>query len=166
MVAAKILTPTMNPASPSLIACMTRNGVAAIAAISPMPWLMLFAISSPRDCSRWDTASDVLMPDTSRVTTAPKSMGCRSDFNPTLGYVGLKPGLRLVEILDPRQRKFRDVLTDRFDFLAVVAQLGIQALQHRMRMAVEQTLSDDAVHATAQFGLADFITDDLTNQLA
>ncbi len=37
-----------------------------------------------------------------------------------------------VEIFDPCQRKFRDMFTDRLDFLAVIAQLGVQALQHRM----------------------------------
>src|SRR5688572_11761909 len=60
MVAAKTLAPTMNPASPSRTACAMRNGVAASAATSSTPWLMLFAISSPRDCSRSGTASDML----------------------------------------------------------------------------------------------------------
>ena len=50
-----------DPASPCRTACMTRNGVPASAAISPMPWLILFAISSPRDCSRRGASSDVLM---------------------------------------------------------------------------------------------------------
>src|SRR3989304_10235029 len=55
-----------------------------------------------------------------------------------------------VEMLDPRQRKFRYMFGYRFDLFAVVAQFGMQALQHRLRMTVEQELAEDAVHTAAQ----------------
>ena len=41
---------------------------------------------------------------------------------------------------------------NRCDFFLVIAQPGMQALQHRMGVAVIQALAEDAVHAPAQFG--------------
>jgi hypothetical protein len=41
----------MNPTLSWFIACKTRKGVPADMATSPMPWLMLLAISSALDCS-------------------------------------------------------------------------------------------------------------------
>ena len=50
IVAAKMLTPTML-ATPWGIALRTRTGVTASTARKPIPWLTLFAISSPRRIS-------------------------------------------------------------------------------------------------------------------
>ncbi len=44
---AKTLAPTMFQTVPARTAATIRIGVAAIASASPMPWLMVFAISSP-----------------------------------------------------------------------------------------------------------------------
>src|SRR6476620_156297 len=49
---ANTLAPTMPAVSPRWLAAMTRIGKAANVAIKASPWLMLFAISSPRDCGR------------------------------------------------------------------------------------------------------------------
>ena len=62
MVAEKRHVPIRNPVFPCPAACMMRNGLAMNAAISAMPWLMLFAISSARDCSRMGPASKMRMP--------------------------------------------------------------------------------------------------------
>src|SRR5687768_1886053 len=59
-VAEKRLVPTTNPTSPCPAACLMRKGVPMSAAARPIPWLMLFAISSPCDCSRLSGVSGMI----------------------------------------------------------------------------------------------------------
>src|SRR6266849_1932857 len=57
IVAPKTLVPTRTYPPPRCAAWLRSNGVAAMAATSPAPWLTLLAISSPRDCLDSSTAA-------------------------------------------------------------------------------------------------------------
>jgi len=60
-----MLAPATLAAEPRCAAPKINTGLAAIAANSVTPWLMLFATSSPADCGRNASDSDiaVLLPD-------------------------------------------------------------------------------------------------------
>ena len=69
-------------------------------------------------------------------------------------------------MINTRQGIFGDVHGYHFDFLVIIAQLGMQALQHRLGMPIEQALAENAVYVAAQLGFANLVSDDLAHQFA
>ncbi len=58
MVTVKIIVPIRKEVLPWRNAAKSRIGVPIIAPTSPIPWLILFASSSPADCVHLGKASD------------------------------------------------------------------------------------------------------------